>query len=87
MKERKILLNEFSFTTLCKFGFLKHVSTIGTIDIHINKRDIIKLYKGEIVDKEYSDEVIKIATADINPELFKEIIRRSPVFSELYYEL
>jgi hypothetical protein len=87
MKERRIILDEFSFTNLCKFGFIKHISTLGTIDLHITKKDIIDLYNDQIVIKEFSDEVVKVLLTDLDKVLVKEIIRRSPVFSELYYQL
>lgn len=87
MKERKIFLDEFSFTNLCKFGFIKHLSNLGTIDLHITKKDIIDLYTGKEVIKDFSDEVVKILLSDLDSTLIKEIIRRSPVFSDLYYQI
>jgi hypothetical protein len=87
MQERKILLDEFSFTNVCKFGFIKHLSPLGTTNIHIHKRDIKELFEGKIVTKEFSDEVVQIAIVALDPVLVKEIIRRSPMFGELYYEI
>jgi hypothetical protein len=87
MQERKILLDEFSFTNVCKFGFIKHLSPLGTTNIHISKRDIKDLFEGKMVIKEFTDETIKIAITNLDPVLVKEIIRRSPMFSDLYYEI
>jgi hypothetical protein len=87
MQERKILLDEFSFTNVCKFGFIKHLGTLGTTNIHINKRDMRDLFEGKMVTKEFTDEVVKIAITNLDPVLVKEIIRRSPMFAELYYEI
>jgi len=87
MKERKIYLDEFYFTNLCKFGFIKHASNLGTIDLDITKKDITDLYNGKEVIKDFSDESVKILLSNLDQVLVKEIIRRSPVFSELYYQL
>jgi hypothetical protein len=87
MKERRILLDEFAFTNVCKFGFIKHMGTIGTTDIHIGKKDIKDLFEKKIITKDFSDEIVKIAIVELDIELVKEIIKRSPLFSELYYEI
>jgi TRAP-type mannitol/chloroaromatic compound transport system substrate-binding protein len=87
MKETRILLNETTFTNLCKMGYFTHNGQLGTTNITITKNDIKKLTNGEIVSKDFSDEVIKIALKDIGFELIKEIIKRSPMFSEMYYEM
>lgn len=87
MKETRILLNETSFTNLCKMGYFTHNGQLGTTNITITKRDIKNLAQGEIVIKEFSDEIIKIALQDIGFYLIKEIIKRSPIFSEVYYEI
>lgn len=87
MKETRILLNETSFTNLCKMGYFTHNGQLGTTNISITKGDIKKLALGEIIIKEFSDEIIKIALKDIGFYLIKEIIKRSPVFGEIYYEI
>lgn len=87
MKETRILLNETNFTNLCKMGYFTHNSQLGTTNITITKNDIKKLASGEIVIKDFSDEVIKIALQDIGSYLIKEIIKRSPMFGEVYYEI
>jgi TRAP-type mannitol/chloroaromatic compound transport system substrate-binding protein len=87
MKETRILLNETTFTNLCKMGYFTHNGQLGTTNVSITKNDIKRLANGEIVSKDFSDEVIKIALKDIGFELIKEIIKRSPMFSEMYYEM
>jgi TRAP-type mannitol/chloroaromatic compound transport system substrate-binding protein len=87
MKETRILLNELTFTNLCKMGYFSHQSGTGRTDISITKMDIRKLFAGDIVIKEFSDEIIKITLQDIGIETIKEIVKRSPVFSEMYYDL
>lgn len=83
-KEIRILLNEDSFTHLCKVGFLKHQSPeLGKTDIHFYKVDIITLTKGEILTKEVGTEIFKFALADIGLEMIREIIKRSPIYYEL----
>lgn len=87
MKETRISLNETNFTNLCKMGYFTHNGQLGTTNITITKRDIKKLASGDIVIKEFSDEIIKIALQDIGSYLIKEIIKRSPMFGEVYYEI
>ena len=84
MKETRILLTEDTFTQVCKAGFLKYQSPImGKTDIYFYKHDIITLSNGEVVSKEYGDEVVKFMLQDIGKELIREIIKRSPVYYEL----
>lgn len=88
MKEIRILLNEVTFTNICKAGFLSHRGeSYGTIDIPITKNDIKQLATGKIITKDMGDDMIKIALQDIGFYLIKEIIRRSPMYSEMYYEI
>lgn len=88
MQEKRILLTELSFTNLCKFGFIVFNSPeTGRDDISMTKLDIKSLAKGQIVEKNIGN-LYKIAIQDnLDSELIKEIIKRSPIYSELYYEL
>jgi hypothetical protein len=45
------------------------------------------LATGEIVTKTENDQTFQYAVQDIGFELIKEIIRRSPIYGEMYYEL
>jgi hypothetical protein len=87
-KEIRIVLDEKSFTNLCKSGFFSHNSPeFGNTDIHIYKHDIKNLISDKIVTKEIGNETFNLALAKMEYELVKEIVRRSPIFSEMYYEL
>lgn len=83
--ERRIIFNEDTFTNLCKMGFLKHQSpTLGRVDIHFYKHDIIALSKGEIVSKDLDEEVFKFMLQNnIDLETVREIVKRSPIYYEL----
>lgn len=87
MNQKKILLNETTFTLVCKSGFIRYSSNFGNIDLHLSKRDMIALFNREIVNKELQNETVSIAVMEIDAVVLKEIIKRSPVFAELYYEL
>lgn len=88
MKETRILLNETNFTNLCKSGYFTHRSELyGSSDIRLTKSDMKIITNGKILEKYIGDEIIKIALQDIGLELIKEIIRRSPVYSDMYYEI
>jgi hypothetical protein len=88
MKETRILLTETTFTNLCKSGYFVHRSEMGgSIDIRITKADMKVITSGKILEKDLGDEMIKIALQDIGLELIREIVRRSPVYSDMYYEI
>jgi len=59
---------------------------LGRIEIPITKRDIKAIATGELLKKSTSDNY-EIILQDIGFELTKEIIKRSPMYSDLYYEL
>lgn len=87
MDDIKILLNETTFTNLCKSGFvLYNHPKYGRFDIPITKIDIKNMAKGEIIKKdlEYN---FQIAVSDFGFENIKEIIKRSPLYADLYYEI
>jgi len=88
MKETRILLTEATFTNLCKSGYFVHRSQSGgSIDIRITKSDMKVITSGQILEKDLGDEIIKIALQDIGLELIREIVRRSPMYSDMYYEI
>lgn len=88
MKEIRHSLNESMFTTICKHGFIKHQSTLsGTFDIRFNKNDIKQLSQGSIVEKDADDAILKFALQDLGLDTIREIVRRSPIYSDLAQEL
>ena len=88
MKEVKVLLNEATFTTVCKAGFLTYIPTSGTkIELSFTYQDVKKLATGEIITKSFSELTFLIALQDIGIPMIKEILMRSPVFSNLAQEI
>lgn len=88
MKEIRILLNETSFTNICKMGYItQRRDDVGTFDVSITKADLKQISTGEVLEKEVNGVPIKMALQDIGSELIKEIIKRSPIYSDMYYEL
>ena len=84
IKEIRTVLTEEMFTHVCKVGFISIRSNdFGKTDINFNKFDILQLVKGEIISKELGTEVFKFALQIIDLEMIKEIVKRSPIFSEL----
>jgi hypothetical protein len=83
IKENRILLTEATFTNLCKMGFIKYQGSLGKSEMHFTRLDIIELVNGGIVTKDFTEDVFKIGLQDIGLELIKEIIKRSPIYSEL----
>jgi hypothetical protein len=85
--EIRTLLNEVSFTHLCKKGIITHGTGYTKTDVYFTKVDMKNLASGEIVTKHENDQTFQYLLQDIGLELIKEIIRRSPIYGEMYYEL
>jgi hypothetical protein len=87
-REIRTSLNEAMFTNICKHGFIRHQSTLsGTYDISFTRIDIKHLCKGEVLEKQTDDAVLKLALQDIGSDLIREIVKRSPIYSELSQEI
>lgn len=88
MKEIRNSLNETMFTNICKHGFIRHQSVLsGTFDVRFSKNDIKKLCTGKIVEKDADDTVLKFALQDIGLDIIREVIKRSPIYSDLIQEI
>lgn len=84
IREIRTLLNEEMFTNVCKISFVTIRSIdYGKTDIHFHKVDILQLVKGEIVSKEIGTETFKFVIQNIDTEMIREILKRSPIFHEL----
>ena len=85
--EIRTSLNENMFSNLCKSGVITHGTGYTRTDVYFTKADMKNLALGEIVTKHENDQTFQYALQDIGFELIKEIIRRSPIYGEMYYEL
>jgi hypothetical protein len=85
MKETRILLTEQTFTNLSKKGYYTAVENNSKNDLYFTKEDIALLVKGEIVAKEASYEQTNwlFMLQDIGIEMVREILKRSPIYSEM----
>ena len=81
-KEIRILLTEDTFSQLCKIGFVSQRDSLGKIDIHFYKNDILELWSGKIVTKIFG-EVFKFALQDLGIDMIREMVKRSPIYYEL----
>ena len=87
-REIRTSLNESMFTNMCKHGFIRHQSTLsGTYDVRFTRVDMKQLCMGEVLEKQTDDAVLKFALQDIGSELIREIVKRSPIYSELSQEI
>ncbi len=87
-KEIRTVVTEQLFTNFCKSGFITHKSEIsGQEDIRFSKNDMMVLATGQILEKETDDTVYKFALQDIGKDLIREIVKRSPIYSELAQEI
>lgn len=88
MKEIRNSLNEAMFTNICKHGFIRHQSTLsGTFDIRFSKNDIKQLCSGQIIEKDADDAILKFALQDLGLDTIKEVVKRSPIYSDLAQEI
>lgn len=83
MEKETVNLNESKFTNICKSGFYVYTFDGRRNEISFTKRDIKKLAEGETVTKRNID----IMIYGMSEYLVKEIIKRSPIYSELHNEL
>ena len=87
-REIRTSLNEAMFTNICKHGFIRHQSTLsGTYDIRFTRVDMKQLCLGEILEKQTDDAILKFALQDLGLEMIREIVKRSPIYSELAQEI
>lgn len=87
-REIRTSLNESMFTSICKHGFMKHQSSLtGTYDVRFTRVDMKQLCKGDVLEKQTDDAILKFALQDLGSELIREIVKRSPIYSELAQEI
>jgi len=82
IKETRILLTEDTFSQLCKVGFITQRDSLGNIDIHFYKNDILELCSGKILTKNVGD-IFKFALQDLGIDMIREMVKRSPIYYEL----
>ena len=85
MKEKRILLSESMFTNLCKMGYYTAVENNSKNDLYFTKEDVNLLITGKVVEKDDSYNQTKwlFMLSDIGIDLINEILKRSPIFSDL----
>jgi hypothetical protein len=87
METIKIILNEIQFTNACKSGFINYNSReTGRVDIYLTKNDIKEIAANNLISKKIGD-IFEISTFNMDKESIKEIIKRSPLYSEIYYQI
>lgn len=86
-KEIRLIFNESSFTNVCKNGFMPYKDSNGSMDIRFTRTDIKTLCKGEILTIDMNEAKILIILEDLGLEYIREILRRSPIFSDLSLEI
>jgi hypothetical protein len=84
MEEIRISLNQATFTQLCKVGFLfLNSQKTGRIEIYITKQDMREISSGSVLKKITQGISFEIALQDIGSDLIREIIKRSPIYSDM----
>jgi len=85
MKEKRILLSESMFNNLCKMGYYTAAENNSKNDLYFTKEDVNLLVTGKVVEKDASYNQTKwlFMLQDIGIDLINEILKRSPIFSDL----
>jgi hypothetical protein len=86
--ETKILLTEDSFTNLCKAGLFRFRTDSGTEEVRLTKLDIqtlLTLGDDVFTKKLIGNKHTLLFKMGIDKELALEIVKRSPLYSDLYY--
>ena len=88
MDEIVLTLNEGHFTNVCKNGSIEFGVGYNKSIINISKSDMKKIALGEEVSIDaIGGQLFKISIVGIQFEMVKEILRRSPMYSDMYYEI
>lgn len=87
MKEIRTVLTESSFSSLCKTGFIPVETNLGKIDLRFSRVDIKELSTGKILEKVQDDVKFLYALQDLGTDTIREIVKRSPLYSELSQEI
>jgi hypothetical protein len=85
MKETRILLTEAMFTNICKMGYYTAVENNSKNDLYFTKEDIKLLVTGKVVGKDasYTQTNWMFMLQEIEFDLIKEILKRSPIYSDM----
>jgi hypothetical protein len=84
--ENRIVVTESLFTEICKKGYLSTRDQLGNIDVHFTKNDIKELCAGKTVEKEQFEPKAFFTLVKLGEEMMN-ILKRSPVYYDLYEEL
>lgn len=87
MNEIRTVLSEVLFTNVCKNGVFKYGQGYEAVEIRFTRLDMLDFAKGKIVTKNEDGKVFLFALSDFGLDQVKEILKRSPIFSDMYYEL
>jgi hypothetical protein len=78
-----LMFNELGFTNVCKEGFIRYIDEDGyRKEFYLSKLDILYLLENSNILKKFSTDTINIFL-NIDKETIKEIIKRSPLYSNL----
>lgn len=89
MPNIKIELDEYNFTHVCKTGYISYGHGYDRVELRLTSRDMITLSNSESVIKESNMDldIFEISLVNIEKDVIREIIKRSPIFSQLYYDI
>ena len=87
MNEIRTVLTELTFTSVCKNGTFTYVEGYTRVEIPFTKLDMKILASGEILTKNEDGKTFKFILSDIGLPMIKEILKRSTMYSDMYYEL
>ena len=81
---KRIIVDEPMFTGICKRGFIQ---IDNSTQLSFTSREITQLCQGKILEKEIigwsENKEFEFILQDIDIEMINEILKRSPIFSDL----
>ena len=81
------ILNTTQFTQLCKTGFMSKQTTEGRGELKFYSVDMIDLCTGKVVEKVLDTEIYRFKVIGIPSDDIKEIVKRSPIYSNIIDKL
>jgi hypothetical protein len=81
------ILNTTQFTQLCKTGFMSKQTSEGRGELKFYSVDMIDLCTGKVVEKELDKDTYRFKVVGISNDDIKEIVKRSPIYSNIIDKL
>lgn len=82
-RKKKVSVDAFTFTQICKFGFLSDITPNGRVEITFTRTDIENMLRGQMVEKTYYSQVYNFLLLAMDRIQKHQILKNSPLYWQL----